>query len=120
MSKVTFFLLMGLLSFAAAATTTTGTEEVASEAVAAAPETDGDSSNVVESEDSDMDTAATTYISNHAINENHVGQYNTRTCQPLATAVVNLNQCCSVNAGPIDSTNIKKCCLPERKIFVSF
>lgn len=100
---------MGLLATAAATTTTEAEKE--SEVAVAAPETVEDAAV----DESDMDAADTTMISDKMMNENWVGRHSNRICAPLGTSVVNLNQCCSINAGPIDSTNIKKCCLPERK-----
>ena len=96
--------------------TSTETETTSNDASAVAT-----SSTVEESTDMDgVDSyhVSQTYpgrvqtIRNDQIEENFVGLSSTRVCAALGTSVVNLNQCCSLSAGPIDSTNIKKCCLP--------
>lgn len=110
MSKVILFFLLGFLSLVAASTET-GSETVAAVKDAAIEDQDG-ADSVIHSAN-DMKTEETIVVPNSAVQETIVGQSSTRTCSPLGTSVLNINQCCSLAASAIDSTNIKKCCLAE-------
>lgn len=114
MVNVSLFLSFVLVSLTMAASMETGITSNGASTVAISSTMKGPT---------DMDGADSNYVSqaypgrvqtirNDLIDENFVGLSSTRICAALGTSVINLNQCCSLSAGPIDNTNIKKCCIP--------